>query len=297
MAPLGGVVMCFLPPMEAGESRADAQPLALLRRLEPLPHVGRQGVDRGVGRREHRVGADAGERLDQQAERFEVIQEEKPSSFSRTGWPEMPDEIREDLHGPWSPQVNKAYWHGRAVSDAWAEVQLERLKNNAQEDAVNYKYAFSAELRGRNTVQTDGLVILNPPPKVYISVIATGYEEAIETALMMARLATGRSEIIALRLDDETIRLAGFSRSKVVFLRDLAATYARSDFREPKIVDNVYLYSRAGIAISNQGYGFDMRAGDSGPLICTGNICAHTHFYGAFARGMAIPGPAPKDFP
>ena len=24
---------------------------------------------------------------------------------------------------------------------------------------------------------------------------------------------------------------------------------------------------------------------------------AHTHFYGAFARGMAIPGPAPKDFP
>ena len=28
-----------------------------------------------------------------------------------------------------------------------------------------------------------------------------------------------------------------------------------------------------------------------------GLICAHTHFYGAFARGMAIPGPAPKDFP
>ena len=28
-----------------------------------------------------------------------------------------------------------------------------------------------------------------------------------------------------------------------------------------------------------------------------GNICAHTHFYGAFARGLAIPGAAPKDFP
>jgi putative selenium metabolism protein SsnA len=28
-----------------------------------------------------------------------------------------------------------------------------------------------------------------------------------------------------------------------------------------------------------------------------GNICAHTHFYGAFARGMAIPGEAPRDFP
>lgn len=35
----------------------------------------------------------------------------------------------------------------------------------------------------------------------------------------------------------------------------------------------------------------------SGQLIMPGNICAHTHFYGAFARGMAIPGPAPKDFP
>jgi putative selenium metabolism protein SsnA len=34
-----------------------------------------------------------------------------------------------------------------------------------------------------------------------------------------------------------------------------------------------------------------------GQLIMPGNVCAHTHFYGAFARGMAIPGPAPKDFP
>jgi len=31
--------------------------------------------------------------------------------------------------------------------------------------------------------------------------------------------------------------------------------------------------------------------------VMPGNICAHTHFYGAYARGMAIPGPAPKDFP
>ncbi len=28
-----------------------------------------------------------------------------------------------------------------------------------------------------------------------------------------------------------------------------------------------------------------------------GQICAHTHFYGAFARGMAIPGDAPDSFP
>src|SRR5687768_6047599 len=34
-----------------------------------------------------------------------------------------------------------------------------------------------------------------------------------------------------------------------------------------------------------------------GQLIMPGNVCAHTHFYGAFARGMGIPGPAPKDFP
>ena len=34
-----------------------------------------------------------------------------------------------------------------------------------------------------------------------------------------------------------------------------------------------------------------------GQLVMPGNICAHTHFYGIFARGMAIPGSAPKDFP
>jgi putative selenium metabolism protein SsnA len=34
-----------------------------------------------------------------------------------------------------------------------------------------------------------------------------------------------------------------------------------------------------------------------GQYVMPGNICAHTHFYGAFARGMAIPGPAPAAFP
>jgi putative selenium metabolism protein SsnA len=34
-----------------------------------------------------------------------------------------------------------------------------------------------------------------------------------------------------------------------------------------------------------------------GQLVMPGNICAHTHFYGAFARGLAIPGPPMKDFP
>jgi putative selenium metabolism protein SsnA len=31
--------------------------------------------------------------------------------------------------------------------------------------------------------------------------------------------------------------------------------------------------------------------------VMPGNICAHTHFYGAFSRGMAIPGAPAKDFP
>ena len=35
----------------------------------------------------------------------------------------------------------------------------------------------------------------------------------------------------------------------------------------------------------------------AGQLVMPGNICAHTHFYGAYARGMAIPGPAPANFP
>lgn len=34
-----------------------------------------------------------------------------------------------------------------------------------------------------------------------------------------------------------------------------------------------------------------------GQLLMPGNICAHTHFYGAFARGLAIPGQPPRDFP
>ncbi len=33
-----------------------------------------------------------------------------------------------------------------------------------------------------------------------------------------------------------------------------------------------------------------------GQFVMPGNICAHTHFYGAYARGMAIPGTAPDVF-
>lgn len=34
-----------------------------------------------------------------------------------------------------------------------------------------------------------------------------------------------------------------------------------------------------------------------GKMVMPGMICAHTHFYGAFARGMYIPGEPAKDFP
>jgi putative selenium metabolism protein SsnA len=33
-----------------------------------------------------------------------------------------------------------------------------------------------------------------------------------------------------------------------------------------------------------------------GQIVLPGNICSHTHFYGAFSRGMSIPGDPPRDF-
>ena len=41
----------------------------------------------------------------------------------------------------------------------------------------------------------------------------------------------------------------------------------------------------------------DERWDAQGMLLMPGQICAHTHFYGAFSRGMYIPGPPAKDFP
>lgn len=44
-------------------------------------------------------------------------------------------------------------------------------------------------------------------------------------------------------------------------------------------------------------YPSEERLDARGQLVMPGNICAHTHFYGAYARGLAIPGEAPADFP
>src|SRR5258707_11566501 len=35
----------------------------------------------------------------------------------------------------------------------------------------------------------------------------------------------------------------------------------------------------------------------NGGIIMPGFLCTHTHFYGTFARGMAIPGEPPRNFP
>ncbi|MBN1552396.1 putative aminohydrolase SsnA [bacterium] len=50
-------------------------------------------------------------------------------------------------------------------------------------------------------------------------------------------------------------------------------------------------------AVLESKYPDDSSVDAEGQLIMPGNICAHTHFYGAFARGLAIPGAAPKNFP
>jgi putative selenium metabolism protein SsnA len=73
--------------------------------------------------------------------------------------------------------------------------------------------------------------------------------------------------------------------------------------REPRVLSNHALRVQDD-RIVDMGPNDALRAGPyeevldaRGQLVMPGNLCAHTHFYGAFARGMAIPGDAPKDFP
>src|SRR5947199_3724037 len=46
-----------------------------------------------------------------------------------------------------------------------------------------------------------------------------------------------------------------------------------------------------------QQYALAQYVDANGGLIMPGFLCTHTHFYSAFARGMAIPGEAPRNFP
>ncbi|MFM8320848.1 MAG: putative aminohydrolase SsnA [Chloroflexota bacterium] len=73
---------------------------------------------------------------------------------------------------------------------------------------------------------------------------------------------------------------------------------------ENRVLEGYALYLRDGkIADLGPQAGLLARHPDAerldagGQYVMPGSIVAHTHFYGAFARGMAIPGPAPKDFP
>ncbi|MBN2501454.1 MAG: putative aminohydrolase SsnA [Anaerolineales bacterium] len=73
---------------------------------------------------------------------------------------------------------------------------------------------------------------------------------------------------------------------------------------ENKVLEDYALYIKDGrisdlgpSAAMQQHYRASQTLDARGQYIMPGNICAHTHFYGAYARGMAIPGRAPKDFP
>jgi putative selenium metabolism protein SsnA len=71
-----------------------------------------------------------------------------------------------------------------------------------------------------------------------------------------------------------------------------------------QILENHALYLQ-GDRISDLGPDAELRSrypdaptlDARGQYVMPGSICAHTHFYGAFARGMAVPGDPLEDFP
>jgi putative selenium metabolism protein SsnA len=56
------------------------------------------------------------------------------------------------------------------------------------------------------------------------------------------------------------------------------------------------IHDLGGTAELEQRYPQVERLDSGGQYLLPGNICAHTHFYGAFARGLAIPGVPPDTF-
>lgn len=73
--------------------------------------------------------------------------------------------------------------------------------------------------------------------------------------------------------------------------------------KDPQVIDDGAIYIE-GDQIVEVGATADLiarhpeaeRLDAQGQLVLPGSICAHTHFYGAFARGMAIPGEPAKNF-
>jgi putative selenium metabolism protein SsnA len=74
--------------------------------------------------------------------------------------------------------------------------------------------------------------------------------------------------------------------------------------QENRVLEDQAIYIEGGKIVEigtqealRQKYPEEEAVDAKGQYVMPGNICAHTHYYGAYARGMAIPGPAPKDFP
>lgn len=63
-----------------------------------------------------------------------------------------------------------------------------------------------------------------------------------------------------------------------------------------RIVDNMITEVSPESTLLNR-FSSDEILDAHGQILMPGLICAHTHFYGAFSRGMAIMGEAPSDFP
>jgi putative selenium metabolism protein SsnA len=73
---------------------------------------------------------------------------------------------------------------------------------------------------------------------------------------------------------------------------------------EPRLIDDGALFldgqrieALGSTASLTERYPEAERWDAQGQLVMPASICAHTHFYGAFSRGMGIPGAPPEDFP
>jgi len=71
-----------------------------------------------------------------------------------------------------------------------------------------------------------------------------------------------------------------------------------------RVIENGAVYVRgdkiAGVGTTNaliKKYSHEERLDARGKLVMPGSVVGHTHFYGAFARGMSVPGSAAKNFP
>lgn len=74
--------------------------------------------------------------------------------------------------------------------------------------------------------------------------------------------------------------------------------------KPPQIIEDASIYISDGKIVETGSFSFltakfptDEVLDAHGQYVMPGNICAHTHFYGAFSRGMGIPGDAPESFP